>query len=346
MQAVVISEHGGTDVLRIEERERPSPGPDEVLVQVRAVGLNHLDTWVRRGVPGHEFPLPMIPGCDFSGVVAETGELVDWLHVGDRVLGSPGTSCGHCAPCSRGDDNLCPEYGILGETQDGACAEYITLSARNALAMPEGLDFPEAAAVPLTFLTAWHMLVVRCGLNSSDTVLVHAAGSGVGSAAVQIAKLHHAQVIATAGTEAKRQRALELGADHVLPSREGDLAKSVKKLTGRRGVDIVFEHVGEATMPASLRSLARNGRLVTCGATTGPKLEADLRHIFFKNLSILGSTMGSRGELMHVVELVGRGLLKPVVDRVLPLTEIAAAHDALAQREAFGKIILTPGVSS
>ncbi len=345
MRAVVIREHGDTDVLRVEERPTPEPGPNDVLVDVKAVGLNHLDTWVRRGVPGHAFPLPMIPGCDGAGVVRAAGGLVDWLQPGDRVLFAPGISCGHCRACSDGDDNLCPEYGILGETQDGACAEQVVLPARNALPIPGGLSFPEAAAFPLTFLTAWHMLVVRCGLTSRDTVLVHAAGSGVGSAAVQIAKLHHATVIATAGTEAKRAAALGLGADHALPSREGDLVKSVKELTGRRGVDIVFEHVGEATMPASLRCLARNGRVVTCGATTGPKLEADLRHLFFKNLSILGSTMGSRGELRHLLDLVGRGLLKPVVDRVLPLSEIAAAHRALADREAFGKIILVPGDS-
>jgi NADPH:quinone reductase-like Zn-dependent oxidoreductase len=346
MKAVVIHEHGDLDVLRIEEREKPTPRADEVLIEVKAIGLNHLDTWVRRGVPGHTFPLPMIPGCDGAGVIAETGSLVDWLQVGDRVAIAPGLSCGHCPACTRGTDNHCPQYGILGETQDGSCAEYIAVPARNALPIPDQLDFPQAAAFPLTFLTAWHMLVARCGITPSDTVLVHAAGSGVGSAAVQIAKLHHAQVIATAGTEEKRAQAVELGADHVLPSREGDLAKSVRELTGKRGVDIVFEHVGEATMPASLRCLARNGRLVTCGATTGPKLEADLRHLFFKNLSILGSTMGSRSELIHILDLVGRGLLKPVVDRVLPLEQIGAAHQALHDRKAFGKIILVPDSSN
>ena len=346
MQAVVIHEHGGPETLRLQEHPTPEPRADEVRIAVRAVGLNHLDTWVRRGVPGHRFPLPMVPGCDCAGVVDAVGELVTHLAPGDRVLAAPGISCGHCPACARGDDNLCPDYGILGETRDGGCADFVTLPARNALPIPEGLEFEQAAAFPLTFLTSWHMLVVRCGLQSGDTVLVHAAGSGIGSAAVQIAKLHHARVIATAGTEAKRQRALELGADEVLPSREGDLAREVRALTNRRGVDIVVEHVGEATFPASLRCLARGGRVVTCGATTGPRLEADLRHLFFKNLSILGSTMGSRGELLHLVDLVARGLLKPVVDRVLPLERVAEGHRALEEREVFGKVILVNGESS
>jgi len=342
MQAVVIHEHGDLDVLRLEERERPTPRADEVLVQVKAVGLNRLDTWVRRGVPGHTFPLPMIPGCDMSGVVVETGELVTHLEPGARILAAPGLSCGHCPACSAGDDNLCPDYGILGETQDGSCAEYVAIPARNALPIPDALDFEQAAAFPLTFLTAWHMLVARCGIRPGDWVLVLAAGSGVGSAAIQIAKLHHAHVIATASTEDKRARALALGADHVLPSRDHDFSKDVKQITQRRGVDIVFEHVGEASMPLSLRSLARNGRVVTCGATTGPKLEADLRHLFFKNLSILGSTMGSRSELIQIVDLMGRGLLSPVIDRVLPLAEVATAHAALAEADVFGKIVLRP----
>lgn len=344
MRAVVIREHGDLDVLQVEERERPVPRADQVLLRVRAIGLNHLDTWVRRGVPGHEFPLPMIPGCDFAGEVVQVGEAVRGLAEGDRVLAAPGFSCGRCRACLRGDDNLCPRYGILGETTDGGCAEYACLPAVNALAIPEGLDFVQAAAFPLTFLTAWHMLVARCGIRLGDNVLVHAAGSGVGSAAVQIAKLHHARVLATASTPAKRQAALDLGADEVCDY--DDFVDRARAFAGRGGMDIVFEHVGEATMPGSLRVLGRGGRVVTCGATTGPRLEADLRHVFFKNLSILGSTMGSRGELAHIVELVGRGLLEPVVDRVLPLEQVRDAHAAMAAREQFGKIVLVPGESS
>jgi NADPH:quinone reductase-like Zn-dependent oxidoreductase len=343
MKAVVIREHGGPDVLKIEQRAAPRPRADAVLIDVRAVGLNHLDLWVRKGVPGHTFPLPLVPGCDFCGVVAAVGEAVDRIAVGERVLVAPGFSCGRCRQCADGQDQLCRHYGIFGETVDGGCAERAVVPAVNAIPMPDGMEFTQAAAFPLAFLTAWHMLVARCGIRAGDDVLVHAAGSGVGSAAVQIAKLHHARVIATAGSGAKLERARALGADHVLDYETQDWVAEVRKLTGKRGVDIVFEHVGEKTMAGSIRSLAKGGRVVTCGATTGPRLEADLRAVFFKSLSILGSTMGSRGELLHIVDLVAKGHLQPVVDRVLPLSEVAAAHAALERREAFGKIVLIPG---
>ncbi len=343
MRAVVIHEHGDLEVLRLEDRPAPACPADHVLVDVRAVGLNHLDTWVRRGVPGHEFPLPMIPGCDFAGVVSKVGDAVRGVSVGDRVLAAPGLSCGRCGSCAAGDDHLCRHYGILGETTDGGCAEQAALPAVNAIPIPENLGFEQAAAFPLTFLTAWHMLVARCGIRAGDDVLVHAAGSGVGSAAVQIAKLHHARVIATAGSDAKLEQARSLGADEVINYvTDPAWARTVRGLTGRRGVDIVFEHVGEATIADSIRVLAKGGRVVTCGATSGPKLETNLQLVFFKSLSILGSTMGSRGELLHLVDLVAKGLLTPVVDRVLPLSEIRAAHDAMGRREQFGKIVLVP----
>ena len=343
MKAVVIREHGDLDALRFEDRPDPRPRADQVLIEVRAVGLNHLDTWVRRGVEGHQFPLPLIPGCDFAGVVREVGEAVRGTVPGDRVFVAPGVSCGRCLPCHEGADQLCRDYGILGETCDGGCAELAVVPAVNVLPIPAGLDFVHAAAFPLTFLTAWHMLVDRCRIRQGETVLVHAAGSGVGTAAIQIAKLFSATVIATAGSEAKLARALQLGADHAPDYETGSWTTEVRKLTARRGVDIVFEHVGEKTIGGSLRSLAKGGRVVTCGATSGPKLEADLRLVFFKGLSILGSTMGSRGELVRVAELVGRGLLRPVVDRVLPLAEVREAHAAMARREQFGKIVLVNG---
>jgi NADPH:quinone reductase-like Zn-dependent oxidoreductase len=343
VKAVVIREHGGTEVLRIEELDTPTPRADQVRIAVRAVGLNHLDTWVRRGVPGHTFPLPIIPGCDFSGVVDAIGEAVDGVAVGDRVIAAPGFSCGRCRPCLQGRDNLCKTYGILGETTDGGCAEYAVLPAANVIPMPDSLDFVQAAGFALPFLTAWNMLVTRCGVAPGDDVLVQAAGSGVGSAAIQIARLYGARVIATAGSDDKLALATELGAQHVINYERDDFVKAVKQLTDRRGVDIVFEHVGEATMAGSLRCLARGGRVITCGATSGHKLEIDLRHLFFKNISVLGSTMGSRGDLMHIVELVGAGTLHPVIDRVLPWQEVGAAHEVMARREQFGKIILTIG---
>jgi len=343
MKAILIREHGDLDKLLLEELPDPTPRADQVLLEVKAVGLNHLDTWVRRGVPGHVFPLPMIPGCDFAGVIKEVGSAVTGLAVGDRVLVAPGFSCGRCEMCATGNDSLCRDYGIFGETMNGGCAELVAIPAINAIPMPAGMTFTDAASFPLAFLTAWHMLVTRCGIRAGDDVLVHAAGSGVGSAAVQIAKLFHARVIATAGSERKLEQARVLGADHVINYETRNWVSEVKALTNKRGVDIVFEHVGEKTFAGSLRCLAKGGRVVTCGATTGSKLEADLKLIFFKSLSILGSTMGSRGELLHIVDLVGKGLLRPVVDRVLPLSEIRAAHEAMGRREQFGKIVLSVG---
>jgi NADPH:quinone reductase-like Zn-dependent oxidoreductase len=346
MQAVIIRAHGDLDALRFESLPDPTPAPDEVLVAVKAVGLNHLDVWVRRGVPGHSFPLPLIPGCDFAGEVVAVGSAVRGVSVGERILAAPGISCGRCIQCARGDDNLCKEYGILGETVNGGCAELATLPRRNVIPVPEGMSFTDAAAFPLAFLTAWHMLVARCGIRAGDDVLVHAAGSGVGSAAVQIAKLFHAHVIVTAGSDAKLARATELGADVGINYETHDWVREVKALTAKRGVDIVFEHVGEKTFAGSLRCLAKGGRVVTCGATTGPKLEGNLQAIFFKSLSILGSTMGSRGELMHIVDLMGKGLLRPIVDRVLPLSKVREAHDAMSRRQQFGKIVLVPGAEA
>jgi len=346
MKAVVIREHGDLDALRLEELPDPEPGPGEVRLRVEAVGLNHLDTWVRRGVPGHEFPLPIVPGCDVSGVVDALGPGARGVELGDRVLVSPGLGCGRCQHCAEGQETLCRDYGILGETCDGGCRELAVVPALNVIPIPEGIDFTRAAAFPLTFLTAWHMLVARCGIQPGDDVLVHAAGSGVGSAAVQIAKLFGARVIATAGSEAKLDKARELGADALVDYETTSFAKEVKALTGRRGVDIVVEHVGERTIGDSIRCLAKGGRVVTCGATTGPKLETNLQLVFFKSLSILGSTMGSRGELVRIVELVGRGLLRPIVDRVLPLEDVREAHRAMGAREQFGKIVLVTGTGA
>lgn len=342
MQAVVIREHGDLDALKLEELPDPQAGPGEVRLAVKAVGLNHLDTWVRRGVPGHTFPLPLIPGCDFCGVVDQVGAGVKGVAAGDKVLVAPGFSCGRCADCASGNDNLCRSFGIFGETTDGGCADLAVVPAVNALPLPAGMEWTVAAAFPLTFLTAWHMLVARCGVQPGDDVLVHAAGSGVGTAAVQIAKLFRTRVIATAGSDRKLEQARALGADHAVNYETRDWVAEVRSLTGRRGVDIVVEHVGEKTFPGSLKVLAKGGRVVTCGATSGSRLEANLQLIFFKSLSILGSTMGSRGELLRIARLAGEGRLRPVIDRVLPLERVAEAHRALAGRAVFGKIILTP----
>lgn len=342
MKAVIVREHGGLEALRIEDAEPRAPGPGEVQVAIRAAGLNHLDTWVRRGVRGHRFPLPMILGCDGAGVVSALGVGVDDVAVGDEVVLAPGHSCGACAACSEGRDNLCAKYGILGETRDGTNAEFITVPRANVITKPATLSFAEAASMPLVFLTAWTMLVERAQLRAGETVLVLAAGSGVGSAAVQIARLFGATIIATASTEAKRRAALELGAHHAVDHGKDGWGKEVFALTGKQGVDIAFEHVGAATFAHSLRALRRGGRLVTCGATTGNEVALDLRPLFFKSLSVLGSTMGSRGTVHRILQLAGEGRLKPVVDRVLPLAQVAEAHRLMDERAQFGKIVLEP----
>lgn len=342
MRAIRVHQHGGLDALAWEETADPVPGPTEVLVRVRACGVNHLDLWVRRGVPGHEFPLPLIPGCDITGEVAEVGQSVTGISVGSRVLVAPGFGCGGCEPCSLGNDHLCRHYGIMGETRDGGYAPWVVVPHRLVLALPENLSFEEGAAFPLVFLTAWHMLVARAEVQPGELVLVHAAGSGVGSAAVQIARLLGARVLATAGTDAKLQHAAELGAEETINYEKVDFAKEVSRLTGKRGVDVVVEHVGEATWEGSVRCLAKGGRLVTCGATTGPTGNLHLPRLFFKSLSILGSTMGSRGELHRIVQLMEQRKLHPVVDRVLDLKDAREAHRVLEDREAFGKIVLCP----
>lgn len=304
--------------------------------------MNHLDTWVRRGVPGHAFPLPIVPGCDVAGVVASVGPGVTNVAVGAEVVVAPGIGCGACEACAHGQDQLCRHYGILGETRDGGCAEFVVVPARNCLPKPTNLAFEEAAAVPLVFLTAWHMLVVRAGLRPGADVLVQAAGSGVGSAAVQIAKLFGARVIATAGSDDKVAKALALGADVGVNYATQDFLKVVKEVTAKRGVDVAIDHVGEPTIARSIAALAKGGAVVTCGATGGFELKTDLRAVFFKSLSILGSTMGSRGELHEILRLVERGRLRPVVHAVLPLAEIREAHRILGDREVFGKVVVIP----
>jgi NADPH:quinone reductase-like Zn-dependent oxidoreductase len=340
MKAVVFSEHGGPEVLRYTDVPEPSTGHGEVLIRVHACALNHLDIWIRRGLPGISVPLPHILGSDIAGEIAAVGTEVAGLKTGERVLLLPGISCGHCAPCAAGKDSQCREYTLFGYMVPGGDAEYVKAPAVNVIPMPPHLSYEEAAAVPLVFLTAWHMLITRANLKPAEEVLVLGAGSGVGSAAIQIAKAAGARVIATAGSDKKLAKAKELGADEAILHSGRDIAAEVKRLTNRRGVDIVFEHVGEATWDKSIRSLAVGGRLVTCGATTGYEGKVDIRYLFTRQLSILGSYMGGKAELLSVLELVGRGVLKPVIDKIFPLAEAAEAHRRLERREQFGKIVL------
>lgn len=282
----------------------------------------------------------MIPGSEVSGVVESVPASSGEWKPGDEVLVAPGVSCGICSACTSGNDPLCLTYGILGETEPGGCAEKIAVPVRNLIRKPANLSFVEAAAIPLDFLTAWHMLVARAQIRAGETILVHAGGSGIGSAALQIARLFDAVIITTVGSAWKAEKARELGARHVIQYRQEDFVAEVRRLTNKKGVDIVFEHVGADTFDGSMRSLARGGRLVTCGATTGAEVKINLRLIFFKLLSILGSTMGSLNELHEIIREVEAGRLHPVVGVVLPFSEVAEGHRLLENREVFGKVVL------
>jgi NADPH:quinone reductase-like Zn-dependent oxidoreductase len=342
MRCVVVREHGGVDRLLLEERARPDPAPGQVRVRVQAIGLNHLDTWVRRGVPGHTFPLPLIPSSDAAGVVDAVGQGVRGVREGDDIVVLPGVSCGACEACQLGQDQLCRDFHILGESCDGTSAEYVCVPVANVAPRPRTLPVDEAAAVCLVFQTAWHMLVRRAELRAGDTVLVHAGLSGVGSAAVQIANTLGAQVVATAGGAEKVRRVQALGAHHVIDYLATDWVAAVRQITGKQGVQVVFEHVGEATFAGSMKCLARGGRVVTCGATTGGNVAISLHAVFFKSLSILGSTMGQKGDLRTILRLFEQGRLRAVLDRVLPMAEVRAAHDLLEGRKALGKLVLRP----
>jgi NADPH:quinone reductase-like Zn-dependent oxidoreductase len=342
MKAGRIHQHGGTEVLRYEDVPEPQIRPDQVLVRVRACALNHLDLFVRAGIPGMTFRMPHVLGSDIAGEIVEVGGLCERARPGWRVLVSPGLSCRQCEACLCGNDNLCRKYAVFGYGIDGGYTELIAVPEYSVIPIPDGLSFEEAAAVPLVFLTAWHMLMARARLQPGEDVLVLGASSGVGSAAIQIAKLFQCRVIATAGSQEKMAIARELGADHTIDHYREDISAEVRKLTGKRGVDVVVEHVGAATWPKSLQSLAPGGRLVTCGATTGFDAAIDLRYLFSKQWSLLGSFMGSMGELHKVLKFVFRKQLKPVIDRIYPLAEIRAAHQRLESREHFGKVIVRP----
>lgn len=340
MKAVRFHEHGGTEVLRYEDAPVPEPGEGQALVRVRAVSLNHLDLWQRRGIERVRIPFPHISGADVSGEVAEIRGSSS-LVVGQRVMLQPGLSCGACALCLEGRDNECPKYDVLGYQSDGGYAEYVRVPIQNLMAIPDHVGFVDASAFPLTFLTAWHMLMTRARLRAGETVLVLGAGSGVGQAAIQIARLHGAKVLATGGTDEKLARAGAMGAVAAFNHSTEDLPAVVRRATGGRGVDVVVEHVGIATWDRSLRCLSRGGRLVTCGATTGHDARIDLRFLFSRQLSLLGSYMGQKAELLRAAGLYFDGHLAPVVDTVFPLADAAAAHQRLESRAGFGKVVLT-----
>ncbi len=342
MRAVVLRQHGGPEVLTFEDLPELHAGPSEVRVRVAAVAMNHLDIWVRNGLPHLKLEYPFRLGADVAGTVDEVGPGVRGVAAGDEVVVNPGHACGRCRECLSGRDNLCRWYRLMGEDISGGYAEAIVVPAQNVVPKPKSIAFTDAAALPTTFLTAWQMLTRKAPVKPGDDVLVIAAGSGVGVAAVQIAKLHGARVIATASSDDKLARAKELGADETINHRTQDLVAEVKRLTGKKGADIIFEHVGAEVWPKLILATARNGRIVTCGATSGFDARTDLRHVFFRQLEILGSTMGPKGDLFPILDHVGAGRLRPVVDKIMPLAEAQAAHRLLQERGVFGKIVLVP----
>jgi len=340
MKAIRIHQFGGPEVLQYEDVPDPEPRKDQILVRVRACAMNHLDLWVRKGLPGVK--LPHILGSDIAGEVAATGEYITDFKAGQRVLIAPMHFCGHCAKCVAGIQNQCREFTVLGNGIDGGNCELIAVPPANVIPIPDSLDFNQAASVPLVFLTAWHMLVGRAAVRPGQTVLVLGGSSGVGTAAIQIAKMFHCRVITTAGNESKIEKARSLGADYGINHYKQKISEEVRKITNKEGVDIVIEHVGAATWDESLKSLKTAGTLVTCGATTGPGVGIDLRHLFARQLSLLGSYMGTMGELHEVLGHVFAGRLQPVVDRTFPLKEARAAHEYLEKSEMFGKVVLNP----
>ena len=340
MQAVRFHEHGDASVLRYEDAPDPRPSPDRAIVRVRACALNHLDLWERRGLDRVRLPLPHISGSDIAGEVVDGSG--SGLANGARVMLQPGLRCGRCAACGEGRDNQCDSYDVLGLRSDGGYAELVSVPAENLIPIPAHVDFITAAAFPLTFLTAWHMLLTRAGLRREDVVLVLAGGSGVGQAAIQLARHWGARVFATAAPE-KAERTRALGAEAVFDHYQGDFTKELKRLTGGRGADIVVEHVGEATWERSVRALATGGRLVTCGATTGAAARIDLRHLFARQLSLLGSYMGRFAELRAAAPLLFDGHVTPVIDRTFPLAAAADAQRRLEEKGQFGKIVLEVG---
>ncbi|MDG6925175.1 MAG: zinc-binding dehydrogenase [Nitrososphaerota archaeon] len=342
MKAVRFHQYGGTEVLKYEDAPDPVRGHDQVLVRVKACALNRLDIWGRIGPPRTKVSLPHISGSDISGVVEEAPQGEVELQKGAEVIVNPGIGCGRCDKCLTGKDNQCRYYGIIGSETDGGYAELVAVPRRNVLPKPERMDFTQAASVPLVFLTAYHMLVTKAGVTGGDTVLVLGAGSGVGVAAIQVAKANGANVVATANSDSKLKKAVELGADYVVNRTTQDVVQEVKKYTEGRGADIVVEHVGGATWGGSIRSVAKGGRVVTCGATTGYEAVTDLRYIYSKEITVYGSYMGSAGELFRVLELFKQRRLRPVVDREYPLAAAADAQTRMEKDEHFGKLVLRP----
>lgn len=341
MKAIVFHEQGDVDKLNYEEVPEPKISSTDVLVKVKACAVNHLDIRARRDRSEVE-PYPHILGSDIAGEVAEIGSEVKDITVGERVIVYPCISCGICADCISGHENLCNFQKIIGFQTNGGYAEYVSVPMKNVFSFSGDMPDYKLAAIPIAYLTAWHMLITRAQIKAGDDVLILSAGSGVGSAALQIAKLSGARTFVTASTDAKLDRAKEMGADFAINYTKVDFCEAVKDLTDGRGVDIVFEHVGAATWTKSFDSLAKNGRLVACGVTSGNIGSINIRHLYQREISIMGAALGNKSEFMSVVKLASENKLDPIIDRVLPLRDAAIAHQIMEDRKHFGKIVLTP----
>ena len=342
MKAVIFRQHGGPEVLEYADVPEPALLPGHVLIRVKACSINHLDLWIRQGIPAYHITLPHISGCDVAGIVERVGSGVTRMKAGERVVLAPGLHCGTCEWCRRGEDSSCASYRIRGAATDGGYAELTVARAEDALPLPLEVPFEEAAAYPLVFLTAWHMLIGRAKLQAGEAVLVHAAGSGVGHAAILIAKQFKATVYTTVGSDAKAAKAKLLGADAVINYQREPFQERINALTDGRGVDVVVDHIGPQTWEGSIKVLAKGGRLVTCGATSGPSVPLDLRYVYSRQLSVLGCMMGTRAELEAVSRLINQRALRPAVDTVFPLSQARAAQERMLARDVFGKLVLTP----
>ena len=342
MKALAFHEHGGLDKLKYQDVADPKIGAGDVLVRVKAAALNHLDLFVREGIPGLKLPLPFWSGCDIAGDVVEVGGSVAGVAVGDRVVVNPNLDCGRCEYCQKGQHSLCMTYGILGEHTHGGLAEYVKVDGRKVIKLPDAVTYENAAAFVLVNMTAWRMLISQARLRAGEDLLVIGVGGGVSSTAVQIGKLCGARVWVTSSSDEKLERARALGADECINYAKEDWVKVIAQKTGRRGVDVVLENVGAATWPGAIRALAKGGRLVTCGGTSGPICETDVRQVFWKQISIIGSTMSTNAEFAEVMGQLFRGRLKAIVDSVMPLKDGVAAQQRLAEGKQFGKIVLIP----
>ena len=340
VRALYFEEHGGTGNLRIGERPLPEPGEGEVRVRLQTAALNHLDLFVLEGMPGIPIGLPHIGGADGAGVVEAVGPGVGGVESGTEVVFDPGLSCGRCEYCRKGEQSLCVRFGVLGEHTDGTFAESVVVSADSLAPRPPHLSWEESAAFGLTYLTAWRMLINRGGLRPGEDVLIHGIGGGVSLACLQLAKVAGARVLVASRSEDKLVRAVEMGADEAVAA--GDqVVREVRRLTDKRGVDVVVDSVGEATWMQSLKIAAKGGRIVTCGSTSGPNPAEEIRLIFWNQLSVIGSTMGSREDWRRLLAVVNAHELRPVVDAVMPLSEGRAAYERLERAEQFGKIVLS-----